>query len=316
MKLLVVRYSAFGDVVLTTGVVNYIKGTGIFKQIDIMTDKQFAFIFENDQNIFNVLKYDKSLTLWQYFDFLQHHVNGYDYILDLQGKIRTLALRLFSDARYIGYDKKSWQRRLFTRFRLFEKSLSDHVTERYIKKFTEILKLKHTDIENLRPIINIEDVKKDNSVTVHPFASKNTKIWPYFDKLVDKLVSNGFNVKVIGQGERSIFDKKGVVNLVNKTDLKQMLKEIKKSRLLISTDSGPLHAGVALEVKTLGIFGSTTRHYGFYPKFKDTYVIENNNINCRPCNVHGLKECPKGHFKCLKGISVDQVFDKVIKVLN
>ncbi|UOD33854.1 glycosyltransferase family 9 protein [Deferribacteraceae bacterium V6Fe1] len=316
MKLLIVRYSAFGDVILTTGVINFIKSTGFFDQIDILTGKDFGFIFENDNNVNNVLKYDKNLTFWQYLDFLQNEVNDYDYILDLQGKFRTLLLRLFSNASSIGYDKKTWQRRLFTKFRIFEKSLQEHVTERYVKELIKTFSLEKPDIEQLRPVINIKAVEEDNSIAVHPFASKNTKIWPYFDKLVEKLAVEGFSVKVIGQGDRDIFNMKGVVNLVNKTDLKQMLEEIKKSKLLITTDSGPLHAGVALGVKTLGIFGSTTRHYGFYPKFKDTYVIENNDITCRPCHVHGLKECPKGHFDCLKSISVEQVFDKVVGILK
>ncbi|MBZ4672792.1 glycosyltransferase family 9 protein [Deferribacterales bacterium Es71-Z0220] len=316
MKLLIVRYSAFGDVILTTGVINFIKSTGLFKQIDILTDKGFSFIFENDVNVNKVLQYDKSLTFWQYLGFLQNEVNDYDYILDLQGKFRTLLLRFFSNSNSIGYDKKTWQRRLFTKFRILEKSLEEHVTERYIKKFIKTFSLEEPDIEALRPVINIKDVKEDNSIVVHPFASKNTKIWPYFDKLVEKLVIAGFSVKVIGQGVRDVFNKKGVINLVNKTDLKEMLEEIKKSKFLITTDSGPLHAGVALGVKTLGIFGSTTRHFGFYPEFKNSYIIENNDVICRPCHVHGLKSCPKDHFDCLKSISVEQVFDKVMDILK
>jgi len=316
MKLLIVRYSAFGDVILTTGVINFIKSTGLFHQIDILTDKDFSFIFENDVNVNNVLKYDKNLTFWQYLYFLQNEVNDYDYILDLQGKFRTLLLKFFSNANSMGYDKKTWQRRLFTKFRIFEKSLKDHVTERYINKLLKTFSLEKPDIEKLRPFINIKAAEEDNSIVVHPFASKNTKIWPYFDKLIEKLVVAGFRVKIIGRGDGDAFYKKGAINLVNKTDLKQMLEEIKSSKILITTDSGPLHAGVALGVKTLGIFGSTTYHYGFYPKFKDTYVIENNNISCRPCHVHGLKECPKGHFDCLNSISVEQVFDKIVDILT
>lgn len=315
MKLLVVRYSALGDVILVTGVIRFLKNIGMFDEIDVMTDRDFSFIFENNKNVNRIIEYDRKMSLWNYFEFLQKWIDGYDVILDLQGKPRTILLKLFSDAKYVGYGKKSFKRRMFVKYRLFEDSLNDHVTKRYLGKFLKGINVKLPPLKDLRPEIFLgKEVSKDNTIAIHPFASKNTKVWPYFRNLADMLIKNGYKVKVIGRGEENLFESEGLTNLVNKTSLQQMFEEIKKSSLLITTDSGPMHAAISLNVKTLAIFGSTSYHLGFYPEFENCYVIEN-NIKCRPCDVHGLKKCPEGHFRCMKDIGVEQVFEKVREVL-
>ncbi|WP_295225325.1 glycosyltransferase family 9 protein [Seleniivibrio sp.] len=78
---------------------------------------------------------------------------------------------------------------------------------------------------------------------------------------------------------------------------------------MISSDSGPLHAAVALKKPTVGIFGSTTREFGFFPLFSGVRVVEDNSVECRPCDVHGLEACPKGHFDCMKRLTPDKVVE-------
>lgn len=314
MKLLVIRFSALGDVILTTGAINFIKNKGIFDKIDVLTFEHFKDVFMDNPNINEVLTVKKDITLWDYLDFVQKNISDYDYILDLQGKLKTFILRIFSDASILGYKKLTIRRRIYTKFRLFEDHLNEHTSLRYVHQIVSKFRLASPNMEDVRPKIFLKDRDKDRKkIVIHPFASKNTKIWSYFDKLVSLLQEDGFEITIIGEGNFPLL--KSVRDLRGKTTLIEMFEEIKSANLLLTTDSGPMHAGIALNTKTVAIFGSTTKQYGFYPYFSDCYVIENNDLSCRPCHVHGLSKCPEGHFKCMKDISVDEVYRFVKRVI-
>lgn len=314
MRLLIIRFSALGDVILTTGVVNFIKNTGIFKEIDVLTFEHFSEVFSDNPNINKVLTIKKTSTFWNYLGFVQSNISGYDYILDLQGKLKTFILKIFSDAHFLGYKKLTNRRRIYTKFRIFEEHLTEHTACRYLHDFVSEFKLDLPDLEEIRPQIFIKNTDKNpNKIVIHPFASKNTKIWPYFDKLIPLLQQNGFEITVIGEGDFASL--KDVRDLRGKTTLFEMFGEIKSANLLLTTDSGPMHAGVALNTKTVAIFGPTTKHYGFYPSFSNCHVIENNELKCRPCHVHGLSKCPEKHFLCMKSLTVPDVYDFIKKVL-
>lgn len=314
MKLLVIRFSALGDVILTTGAINFIKNKGIFDEIDVFTFEHFKDVFIDNPNINKVLTIKKGIALWDYLDFVQKNISDYDYILDLQGKLKTFVLRIFSDASILGYKKLTTRRRIYTKFRLFEDHLNKHTSLRYVHEIVSKFRLAPPNMEDVRPRLFVKGVDNDpKKIVIHPFASKKTKIWPYFDKLIPLLKRDGFEITIIGDGNFPLME--GVRDLRNKTTLLEMFREIKSANLLLTTDSGPMHAGIALNTKTVAIFGSTTKHYGFYPYFSDCYVIENNDLSCRPCHVHGLSKCPKGHFNCMTTISVDEVYGFVKEAL-
>ncbi|UCE05580.1 MAG: glycosyltransferase family 9 protein, partial [bacterium] len=86
--------------------------------------------------------------------------------------------------------------------------------------------------------------------------------------------------------------------------------------LVLTNDSGLMHLATALKKKVVAIFGSTTEELGFFPYTTEHIVIQNNNLNCRPCSHVGRKKCPKGHFKCMKEIEVGQVVGAVEELLG
>ena len=101
-----------------------------------------------------------------------------------------------------------------------------------------------------------------------------------------------------------------MINLAGKTSLKEAIYLIAKCDLFISNDSGLMHIAGALNIPTLAIFGSTnpitTGPLG------DHSVIIRKDVSCSPC----LKEtCPED-FRCMKMISVDEVFKEAQKLLQ
>ena len=105
-------------------------------------------------------------------------------------------------------------------------------------------------------------------------------------------------------------------NLAGKLSLKELVAVMGDLKLFISNDSGPTHIACGLGVPTVAIFGPTVRGFGFYPKGKATRVVEAGDLECRPCSLHGGRVCPRGHFLCMRLITVDQVMKACEEVLK
>jgi heptosyltransferase-2 len=100
------------------------------------------------------------------------------------------------------------------------------------------------------------------------------------------------------------------VILAGRTTLGLFMGLIKACRLLITNDSGPMHLAAALDVPQLAIFGSTSE-IATGPLSRKAVVIKN-QVDCNPCF---LRECPTD-FRCMKGITVEQVLEKARKILE
>ena len=104
--------------------------------------------------------------------------------------------------------------------------------------------------------------------------------------------------------------KEAPLNWVGETTLKELIAAVARCQAFLTNDSGPLHIAVASLVPTVAIFGPTTRELGFFPYGSGHTVIER-DLACRPCGLHGADRCPLGHFKCMKEIEPEEVFEAV-----
>ena len=78
---------------------------------------------------------------------------------------------------------------------------------------------------------------------------------------------------------------------------------MKRCSFVICGDTGPMHAAEAAGIPIVMLSGSSVREFGFYPQSKNAIILENNELNCRPCSHIGRSSCPKGHFKCMREIN-------------
>ena len=97
------------------------------------------------------------------------------------------------------------------------------------------------------------------------------------------------------------------VNLAGQTSLRESAALIQKCRLFITNDSGPMHMATAVDTAVIAIFGPTVEGLGFFPLGKSR-VIER-EMPCRPCSLHGSRECPKKHFRCMRDISAEDILE-------
>ena len=314
-NILVIRFSSLGDIILTTGVLKYLSQTFPNIKINILTLTRFADIFDGLYFIDKVYAIEKTGGIRDLIKYAKN-MPSFDFIFDLHNNLRSNIIKHFIKGKVYTYNKNSFLRRLYVKFRIGGSKLQAHTVQKYFKPFGKVFHLDTPSIEELRPYLTVSSPKTLDrpNIVIHPFASKITKEWCYFYELCSIFISSGYHVQVIGVGEIEL-----PLDAVKKTGfipLSELKNIIAGADVFITTDSGPLHIAAALNTKTVAIFGPTTKELGFYPSFNNITVIENNNLLCRPCHIHGSDSCPKKHFQCMKAISAELVAETTLKILN
>jgi len=99
-----------------------------------------------------------------------------------------------------------------------------------------------------------------------------------------------------------------VVNLCGKLSYLQSAALMQSAEMNYTNDSAPLHFASAVNASVTGVFCSTVPAFGFGPLRQNGRIVEiNEKLPCRPCGLHGHKQCPEGHFKCAMGITNKQL---------
>jgi len=156
---------------------------------------------------------------------------------------------------------------------------------------------------------------------IHPGSTWPTKCWPveYFSEIVGRASVEGAHVLVFaGPGEEGVAaqvidraqaDPQRVTNLAGQLSLPELAAYLGRLDAYLTNDSGPMHLAWTQEVPLVALFGPTVKALGFFPRGDNATVLENDGLDCRPCGLHGPKKCPEGHFKCMRDLTPDRVWD-------
>lgn len=181
--------------------------------------------------------------------------------------------------------------------------------------------------ENVARLMKDFNLEGKTLVGIHPGSAWPTKCWPFenFVELVSRIEKElHLQTVIVGGGQKDAdlgeklcqLSKGHCANLCGKTSLADLMALMRHFKLFITNDSGPMHIATAFGVPTLAIFGPTTKELGFFPYGQGHRVLEVKGLDCRPCALHGGKKCPKGHFKCMRDITVSDVFENVKEMLQ
>lgn len=316
-----VRLSALGDAILTTGVLEYWHQTRNLS-FHVVTRTALAPIFSNHPAVLSITgvePHDARLRPWIKFCQSLAARFGQLPLIDLHANLRTSLLRLLWSGPVHGYAKFSLTRRLFlaTRHSFFSRRLrSFNVPQRYSLALETIA----PHPAQVRPVLFLtEEEKKYASsmlearnlrrpIAIHPFATHPAKtpvpqVWKNF---VQILRQNGHDVVIIGRAPEALLPDQNF-DLTGATDLRQTAAIIAASKCLVSGDSGPLHLGTAVGTPCVGLFGPTTREWGFYPSGpKDT--VYQNPCPDAPCSLHGQDSCARQHA-CMQSNVLDPILN-------
>ncbi|HET6400805.1 MAG TPA: glycosyltransferase family 9 protein [Candidatus Kapabacteria bacterium] len=176
------------------------------------------------------------------------------------------------------------------------------------------------------PIIEAFFHDTPNAVALAPGSAWETKRWGdrKFFELAKALTARGLGVIIIGGNEertlamniRDECPEGSVLDLAGRASFLESCSAIARATLLVSNDSAPVHAAVAVGTKVLTIFGPTVPAFGFAPPKGSGEVIELPDLWCRPCTPHGSHTCPIYTHECMEGIGVEGVIDRIRIALN
>lgn len=243
----------------------------------------------------------------------------YDHILDLHKNIRSVQLRKGLSGKLHAVNKRTLRRWLLVRKKINLLRIAPDIIGRYFETVKE-LDIKDTGLGATFGKTFIQShIKK---AAICPGSKHWNKRWPeeYFQELAKDLIEKGYQIEFFGSENeqdlvRSIaktLPQDKVTDLCGKLTLAELPERIAECSFAITNDSGLMHVATATGIPTYAIFGPTVREFGFMPRSKNATVIENTGLDCRPCTTIGLEHCPKGHFKCMKEITPNVVFESIL----
>jgi heptosyltransferase-2 len=106
------------------------------------------------------------------------------------------------------------------------------------------------------------------------------------------------------------------LDLSGRLELRESAAVLARSALLLTNDSGLMHAAAALGVPSVAVFGSTVSQLGFVPYRARARVVEVDGLPCRPCTSFGRPACPLGHFKCMRELEPESVVRAARELLS
>jgi len=329
VKILIVRFSSIGDIVLTSSVVRCVKQQLPNSEIHFLTKQAFRSVVEHNPNI------DKVITIQSSIKEITSELKeeNYDQIVDLHNNLRTRSLSLRLRRPTTRFPKLNWEKWKLVKFK--KDSMPDvHVVERY---FEAVRKLGVTS-DGKRgdfPIPQSEnvDVKAHFGIDAGAFialvigAKFGTKQLP-IDKLVELIDLSKEPVLLIGGpddqqlGEEIVkkVDHPNTFNSCGKFSILGSASILKQSRIVVTNDTGMMHIAACFDVPIISIWGNTVPELGMYPyrpNEASSYSIhEVKGLNCRPCSKIGYAECPKGHFDCMMKQDLDSIVGKLNQLGN
>jgi ADP-heptose:LPS heptosyltransferase len=315
-KILVIRFSSFGDIVLTYPFLTLLRKYFPSARIDYLTKSAYAPLVKMHGSTDNIIEF-KNEKIGELRNIIKK--NNYDLIFDLHKNIRSVFSTLFTKPEKIRYKKNTIKKLLLAAFKI---NLLDNIVpvyKTYINALSEIHFQENMDLLKADLIFDNEPAVKEPYILIAPSSKHFTKTLPK-DKF-EEIIKEVKNKKIVLIGDRSFKDMElcvylekispRVINLCGKTNYNTLANLIFNCDLVICNDSGVLHLAEALDKKIIVFFGSTVKEFGFYPQLESTVVFENNNLKCRPCTHIGKAECPKKHFKCMNDINVNEIINKI-----
>ncbi|MBR6878832.1 MAG: glycosyltransferase family 9 protein [Bacteroidales bacterium] len=321
-KILIIRFSSIGDIVLTTPVVRCLRRQLPDVEIHVLTKAAFRTIYAENPYVAKVIVMDDELK--KILPGLREE--KYDYVVDLHRNWRSWRVRLSLRCPSSTFPKLDFQKFLYTKLKIG--SLPEvHIVDRY---FRAVKKLGITnDGEGLDYFIAEKDEIRftdlpamchEGFVAMVVGGQHNTKILP-IDKAVEVCQLLCRPVILVGgpddapRGE-AIVNAVGpsVFNSCGKLTLGQSASLLKLADVVITNDTGMMHIAAALRKRIVSIWGNTVPEFGMYPYLpvgmEPAVIIEDKTLRCRPCDKLGYDRCPRGHFKCMKSLDTKLIAEK------
>lgn len=319
MKILVLRFSSIGDIVLTTPVVRCLKRQ-LGAEVHFLTKQSYASVLEHNPNVDRVVAFRSDVS--EVLPALRRE--RYDQVIDLHRNLRSLHVKLALRRPSRAFDKLNWQKWLLVRMKI-DLLPRRHIVDRYLDT------VRHLGVENDGGGLDFY-IPADQEValaTLSPDlvagrflafvigAMHATKRLPE-EKIAAVCRQLGAPVVLLGgpaeqESGRRIAQSAGahVVDACGRLNLLQSASVLRQAAGVIAHDTGLMHIAAALGKKIVSVWGNTVPAFGMYPYYgaslDENISLEVKGLRCRPCSKIGFDRCPQGHFRCMNDQSVEAI---------
>jgi ADP-heptose:LPS heptosyltransferase len=324
MKVLIIRFSSIGDIVLTTPVIRCLKKQIPGAEIHYLTKSNYLQILSSNPYIDKIHYLEQSLQAI----ITELKRENFDYIIDLHNNLRSLKVKDALKVKSFSFDKLNVRKWIYTSLKW--NLLPDiHIVDRYMNTVASLGVA--NDGAGLDYFISKEDIIKETDLpTPHQLgyvgivigAALNTKKYPLHHvkkicELLDHPIVLLGGLEDADEGDRiAASDKIKIYNACGKFGLNESADLVKRAKLVVTNDTGLMHIASAYNKTVISLWGNTVPAFGMYPYYGSKFlqvtaaakqelpydIMEVKNLSCRPCSKIGYDICPKGHFKCMEKI--------------
>lgn len=328
MKILVLRFSSIGDIVLTTPVLRCLRKKYPGAEIHYATKPQFADVLKHNPHITQLHLLSSSLL-----GFIQQLKNEeFDYLIDLHNNQRTMVIKWLLGIPSFSFPKLNLKKWLLVNFKINQLPQT-HIVDRYFETVAQ-LGVKN-DGEGLDYFISKNDALPDHTLPTTfqngyvawvVGAKQKTKQFPATKiiETIQQFAAQQLPVALLGGQEDeptaseiiSALPDLSIINLCGKLSLNQSASVVQQSKLVVTNDTGLMHIAAAFKKPTICIWGNTIPDLGMYPYKTPHFNFQVSGLSCRPCSKLGYSECPKKHFNCMNQQNTASLAEQIISLYN
>ncbi len=311
LKILLIRFSSIGDIVLTTPVIRVLKQQ-LGAEVHFLTKKQFASLLTPNPYLSKIIEFDGNLRQVR----LELKAQQYDRIIDLHNNLRSRLITWGMWRRTNRFDKLNWRKWWLVRWKrnILPKV---HIVDRYLAACKDLGI--QADGKGLDFFISPRDQSVGGLPTTSFLAlvvgaAHATKRIP-MNVLKEIVRLSSVTVVVLGGKEDEAtglelaeWMPEKVINYCGRLRLGQSAFVLKLAQKVITPDTGLMHIAAAFDQEIISIWGSTVPAFGMTPyQVSKSHIVEVENLSCRPCSKIGFSDCPKGHFQCMMGLDLQRI---------
>ncbi|MBC7554638.1 MAG: glycosyltransferase family 9 protein [Taibaiella sp.] len=334
MKVLIIRFSSIGDIVLTTPVVRCLKEQHPEVKVHYLTKAVFGQLLMNNPHIDKLHYFDTDLDI--VIEELKNE--EFDFVVDLHNNLRTARVKKALDIPNSSFPKLNIKKWLLTNLKL-NLMPDKSIVERYFEA-AEPIKV-HNDGKGLEYFVPESGKVQHNDIPMSHWGgfvgcviggSYNTKKLPVA-QWIKFCAAVPYPVMLLGgpedRDEGQLIAEQDTIKIYNscgKFSLNESADLVQHARVIVSNDTGLMHIAAAYKKPIISLWGNTSPDLGMFPYYgynnlhsriaPQSVFIENKILGCHPCSKIGYNKCPKKHFKCMNDLDMQQVAAQVIRLWN
>lgn len=327
-KILVIRFSSIGDIVLTSPVLRSLRSKYPVAEIHFLTKESMLSLLAHNPHLHKIYTIRKKVS--EVLPELK--AEGYDLVVDLHKNIRSTLVKMSLNTTSFSYHKLNYRKWMLVRLKV-NLLPSVHIVDRYFDalesldirndgKGLEIFIPAEAEQEAARILLTVEKPFVVFSIGAAHFTKRLPESkWKELASLVKGsiVIAGGKEEFAAGEAIKSI-DPCRIVNASGKCSILVSAVLLRESQVVVSNDTGLMHIASCFAKPIVSVWGSTVPEFGMYPYLPQhperSAIVQTGGLKCRPCSKIGFPSCPKEHFSCMESIPATNIYNAIRQLLS